>query len=200
MAHPFKLIFGLGNPGKEYEHTYHNAGALAVASFAGKEGVVFVRPKGKHFAFAKAGGLIFALPAVFMNESGIAATEALRFFKLKPKDLCVVHDDSDIELGNYKVSFGRGSAGHHGVDSIAKTLGAAEFTRVRIGIRPNTPPSPSPLKRERRKKAGEFVLARISPAHKKELYRVFEGIMDNVIEKNTPSLPDAMSVSGTLTL
>lgn len=174
---PYKLILGLGNPGKEYERTYHNAGALAVRSFAEASGAKLTRPKGKHFSFAKAGETVVAVPETFMNESGAAAAEALKFFGLQPEDLCVIHDDSDIELGKYKTSVGRGSAGHHGIDSIVGTLGTNAFTRIRVGIRPPDAPP------EHRKKAGEFVLARISAKDRDALYGVFGTIRENVIEK-----------------
>jgi PTH1 family peptidyl-tRNA hydrolase len=193
-SHGYKLILGLGNPGEEYARTYHNAGALAVAHYIEEMGGKLTRPKGKHFSSAKMDGCMLVIPTTFMNESGIAVREALAFFKLKPDELCVIHDDSDIELGNYKVSVGRGSAGHHGIESIIASLGSNAFARVRVGIRPT--PTMSAITR---KKAGEFVLSRISKKDLLEFYRVFGAIKVNVIEKETPSSRTITSVSGKLT-
>lgn len=220
---PYKLILGLGNPRTEYHNTYHNAGALAVAwlakhnprassllhqDFGEQAGnkTIFAHLKGKHFSFAKGKDYVLAVPTTFMNESGIAAHEALKFFKLKPEELCVIHDDSDIELGKYKVSVGRGSAGHHGVDSIVGALKTNAFTRIRIGIRPKInldlrlrgDDKKNCGNDIKRKKASEFVLAHISKKNLTELYGVFAEIKENVIEKLTPPSPATKSVSGKL--
>jgi len=100
-----------------------------------------------------------------MNESGKAVKEAVKYFRAKPEEILIIHDDSDIELGKYKISFGRGSAGHQGVESIIKSLGTKNFWRLRIGIR-----------RTKRKKAGEFVLKKITPADKLVWERLFSDL------------------------
>src|SRR3989344_7362591 len=113
------LVMGIGNPGETYARTYHNAGIMATEYFAsaslGKGSTKFARPRGKHFEYAKDEGLIFAKSLTYMNESGKAALEALRFFKTKAPSLALVHDDSDLSLGSFKVERGRSSAGHRGV-------------------------------------------------------------------------------------
>ncbi len=133
----WKVVIGLGNPGKKYEHTYHNAGKMAVRVFAencpfGKPFAVF---KNKPFSYTENKGVIFVLPAVYMNESGISAAFALKHFKIAPEDLLVVHDDSDIKLGDFKLSYGGTSAGHKGVESVIEQLKTPAFSRLRIGIR-----------------------------------------------------------------
>ena len=116
-----KLVVGLGNPGRRYARTYHNAGRLAVRTFSDASAIGFA--PGPHFLN----------PEAFMNESGPAVKRALR---TKPKTLLVVHDDTDLPLGSYRLAFGRGAAGHHGVESVIRALGTKEFWRLRIGIRP----------------------------------------------------------------
>ena len=113
------IIIALGNPGSEYAHTYHNAGALFVR---------FLRESS--FATPPA---IESL-GVFMNVSGPAVKKTLKKDGVKPERMLLVHDDVDIPVGEYKLSFGSGAAGHHGVESTIETLGTKDFWRLRIGI------------------------------------------------------------------
>jgi peptidyl-tRNA hydrolase, PTH1 family len=176
-----KIIVGLGNPGKEYERTYHNAGAQALLtiakeaaqeSFSG-EMLAFKKHK-QYFVYAQAANLVFVLPLTFMNESGVAVKEALKKFGVDAPDLIVLHDESDLTVGTYKIAQGRGAAGHKGVQSIMDALESNDFTRVRIGIRP--------AREAHRKKAEEFVLAKIKPADEKELEKVFSIIAKEIRE------------------
>lgn len=151
-----KLIVGLGNPGAEYKNTYHNVGA----SFA------------KHFKDLRDEQLpliplrMFVLVSeAYVNESGGFVLRELRRTNTDPKNLLIAHDDSDILLGSYKLQFGGGAAGHHGVESVRAALKSDTFWRLRIGIRP-------PDEKVRRK-AGSFVLKPISATHKKILKGVF---------------------------
>jgi PTH1 family peptidyl-tRNA hydrolase len=137
-----KLIVGLGNPGTRYAHTYHNAGRIAVRALSDAPETGF------------ATGHRFLVPNTFMNESGSAVKRALR---VKPKALLVVHDDADLPLGSYRLSFARGAAGHHGVESVIRALGTKEFWRLRIGVRPLSAEGPEGS-RARRAKADTFVL------------------------------------------
>ena len=114
------LIVGLGNPGKKYEKTRHNAGFMVLDELEKKE-LPEVR---------------LLKPDAFMNDSGSAVYRAIKNYKLKAVNLIVVHDDIDIPLGKIKVSKGSGSAGHKGVESIIQALGTKDFTRIRIGILP----------------------------------------------------------------
>ena len=115
-----KLIIGLGNPGKEYEKTYHNVGFLAIDFLA------------KNLPIAK-----LVKSGSYMNQSGLFVAKASKKYGAKSDQIMIIHDDADIELGKYKISFGRGSAGHRGIDSIIKSLGTKNFWRLRIGIRKN---------------------------------------------------------------
>jgi PTH1 family peptidyl-tRNA hydrolase len=168
-----RLVIGLGNPGAEYENTYHNAGAMAVeaiaASFAG-DGVARWEAHKKLFTYLRVGRWIFMRPLSFMNESGTAVREAVRKFNVSPHDIVVLHDDSDLALGAWKISRGRGAAGHHGVESTIAALGTNGFTRIRIGIRPQ--------RELRRSKAETFVLKPVTKRAAVELGGVFRAIAE----------------------
>ena len=165
------LIIGLGNPDPVLEETYHNVGVLAVqwlAEYSAQNGTrpVF-RPYKNLFAYVTIGAVTFIRPLVYMNESGRAVKEAMRVFKVHEKDIFIIHDDSDLPLGDFKISFGKNAGGHKGVQSIIDALRSKNFTRVRIGIRPKI--------ESRRKKAGTFVLAPITKKDKETLSGVFKG-------------------------
>src|SRR3989338_3389760 len=138
------LIVGLGNLGKEYQKTRHNAGFMVLDEFAKVNGFPSFKLSKKHSSLISEGFLsrtkvVLAKPQTFMNNSGkaVASLAKLSFPKLSlAKDLVVVHDDIDIPLGKVKVSKGSGSAGHKGVESIIQSLGTKDFTRIRIGILP----------------------------------------------------------------
>ncbi len=159
------IIVGLGNPGEEYATTYHNVGALALRTIAGA--AEFKTHKAL-FLFATTGEAVFILPLTFMNESGVAVREAMKKLDAKPNDLIVIHDESDLSVGTYKISVGKNSAGHRGVQSIMDALHAKDFTRVRIGIRP--------ANERRREKAGVFVLKNITAKDRKVFEKIFNEI------------------------
>jgi peptidyl-tRNA hydrolase, PTH1 family len=152
-----RLVIGLGNPGPAYENTYHNAGALAlqvIMTALTSDEVPAWETYKKLFVYAKTNDWIFVQPLTFMNESGIAVRAAVRKFKVTSSDIILLHDDSDLLLGTWKISRGRGAAGHHGAESVLTALGTDDVTRIRIGIRPAS---------ERvRKKAEDFVLKPIT--------------------------------------
>lgn len=175
----FKVIIGLGNPGKKYQSTYHNAGFLAIDYFIENQTDKFQTPNSKVFKYLKKSGFIFAKPLAFMNESGKAVKEIIKYFDAATEEVVIVHDDSDLYLGDYKFSFNQGAAGHHGVENVAEALKTKNFCRVRIGIRPREiKNSPTP-----RKKAGSFVLKKIKPSDQKILETVFLKILDEIKEK-----------------
>jgi PTH1 family peptidyl-tRNA hydrolase len=171
-----KIIVGLGNPGKEYEHTYHNVGIMALDAIATdleKDGEALVWNTHKHlFRAATVENVVLVAPLTFMNESGGAVREALKKYNALPADLIVLHDESDLAIGTYKISSDRSSAGHRGVQSIIDALGSQDFVRGRIGIRPAS--------EAKRKKASAFVLAPISAADQKKI--------DGAIEEMTGKL------------
>ena len=167
----FKLIIGLGNPGKKYENTYHNAGFLAVDHWLMKHETWNIKHKlfmASQFKIHDSRFMIYVVkPSTFMNDSGQAVTAALKYFSVRAGEILVIHDDSDIKFGKIKLSFGRGAAGHHGVESIIKNLKTKNFWRWRIGIRKTN------FKRE---KAGKIVLTKITPADKLVWERLFSDL------------------------
>ena len=140
---PAWLIVGLGNPGREYEQTRHNAGARAVERLARQLGTSLGRSKFRALVGeTRAGGVPVKLarPTTFMNDSGQAVAPLARWYKIDPDHLIVVHDEIDLPVGQLRLKKGGGTAGHHGLDSIAGSLGSKDFYRVRIGVGkpPNT--------------------------------------------------------------
>lgn len=132
------VIVGLGNPGKEYETTRHNAGRNAVQLLAKQEGLAdFVFNKTSNALVSKGavGGenATLVLPETMMNLSGKAVASYVKSPKAA-KNLLVIHDDLDLPLGTIKMVFARGSGGHKGVESVMRALKTDAFARIRIGI------------------------------------------------------------------
>jgi peptidyl-tRNA hydrolase, PTH1 family len=133
-----KLVVGLGNPGKKYAGTRHNAGFWFVERLAAASGARFAADRKFHGEVAKLatdGGEIWLLqPATFMNASGQAVGALAGFYRIAPSDILVVHDELDLAPGVARLKFGGGVSGHNGLRDIRAQLGTAEFWRLRIGI------------------------------------------------------------------
>jgi len=131
-----QLILGLGNPGKEYELTRHNAGFLAADRLLAKLNKKAVFKKENKFGaeVARVGDVLIAKPTTFMNESGRAVRKMMDFYKIGVDELVLMHDDLDIRLGEYKVKQGVGPKVHNGIGSVEKALGDKSFLRVRLGV------------------------------------------------------------------
>jgi PTH1 family peptidyl-tRNA hydrolase len=132
-----KIVIGLGNPGRKYERTRHNAGFLAVEALA--RGLRFDLSQEKYHSLVGrgvAGGVevLLAKPQTFMNESGRSAGAILRYTSSTVADLVVIHDELDLPLGAVRVKTGGGHGGHNGLRSLIDHLGSADFIRVRIGV------------------------------------------------------------------
>lgn len=131
------LAVGLGNPGREYETTRHNAGARAVERLARRLGAP-LRPSRdlalRGDAVVEGVRLLLARPTTYMNESGRAVARMARRSGIDPEHLVVLHDDIDLRAGALRLKKGGGTAGHHGLDSIAGAIGSKDFYRVRIGV------------------------------------------------------------------
>jgi peptidyl-tRNA hydrolase, PTH1 family len=132
-----RLVVGLGNPGKKYERTRHNAGFWWVEQLA-REARATLRDDGKfHGRVAKLSGtpeLWLLLPDTFMNESGRAVAALASFYKIEPPEILVVHDELDLAPGVTKLKLGGGTSGHNGLKDIAEALGSRDFWRLRLGI------------------------------------------------------------------
>lgn len=111
-------IVPLGNPSKEYEVTRHNAARIVISHIASE--------------LAHVSGCEVFIPETFMNESGRAIAEYLRYHE--GRELVIMHDDKDLPVGKVRISFDRGDGGHNGVKNIIEQLGKTDFIRIRIGI------------------------------------------------------------------
>ena len=131
-----RLLVGLGNPGKEYERTRHNAGFWLIERFAASSGVALRKdPKfqalvGRH----EPSGAWLLEPQSFMNASGRAVQMLAGFFKIRPEEILVVHDELDFPPGVAKMKQGGGIAGHNGLKDISQRLGSHDYWRLRIGV------------------------------------------------------------------
>ena len=130
------LVAGLGNPGREYERTRHNAGWLVLDELARRHSSSWRSKFSGSLAEIRLGDLRLALlkPETYMNDSGRSVGAAVRFFKVEPEQVLVVHDDVDLEAGRLQARAGGGLAGHNGLRSLAQHLGSQDFLRLRIGI------------------------------------------------------------------
>jgi len=133
-----KLIIGLGNPGKNYEQTRHNIGQAVIKDLSRKLNVVLKRGLFSGSLSVKCRikkqECLLAAPLSYMNLSGGAVKSLVRKHKIGLKDLIIVSDDLDLELGKLKLKAGGSSGGHKGLESIIAVLGTNDFCRLRIGI------------------------------------------------------------------
>jgi len=134
-----RVFVGLGNRGDEFDGTRHNIGREVLIAAQKRFGLPPFVPDPKLQALVSEGrigkaGMALVLPEIFVNRSGSAILPALRRFKVKTKDVIIVHDDVDMLLGSTKLSFGRNSGGHKGVESVMRALKTKDFWRMRIGV------------------------------------------------------------------
>jgi PTH1 family peptidyl-tRNA hydrolase len=134
MNSPIRLVAGLGNPGREYADTRHNAGFWFVDRLASRLAVSFTSEAKFGGDVAKAGALRLVKPMTFMNLSGRAVAGLAKYFGFAPAEILVVHDELDLLPGKAKLKFGGGHAGHNGLRDIQAQLGSPDFWRLRIGI------------------------------------------------------------------
>ena len=130
------LVAGLGNPGREHAGNRHNVGWMVVDELARRHDGAWRAKFDGRLAEIRIDGHKVALlkPETYMNDSGRAVGSAMRFFKLEPESLLVVHDESDLESGRLQARRGGGLAGHNGLRSIAQRLGTPDFLRLRVGV------------------------------------------------------------------
>jgi PTH1 family peptidyl-tRNA hydrolase len=167
-----KLIVGLGNPGPKYLWTRHNAGFIVLDRFAQLNGIPVTR---KSFAGLYGEGnlhgnrLLLLKPQTYMNLSGRSVAEALRFHKLSPADLVVIHDELDIPFGQIKLKEGGGHGGHNGLRSLHQELGTNGYLRLRVGIgRPS------------RGDMADYVLSNFDKGEMNDLPRLIDAIIDGL--------------------
>lgn len=169
------IVVGLGNPGEEYSETRHNAGRLA-EEFVSKNNEIKAK---------------FIFSDVFMNKSGGFVSKFVKSKKAAEK-LIVLYDDLDLPLGRFKISFGRSSGGHRGVESIIRALKTDNFIRIRIGIAPTTPSGK--IKKPKGEKAVlDFILGKFKPSEGVVLKKVFKKVSEALETIVTDGKETAMS-------
>jgi len=140
------IIVGLGNPGEKYEKTRHNVGRIALETFAKRldfpkfeadKKLKALISKGSSSKVKSQRSIVLLEPETFMNKSGDTIKQLIKT-KKAAKELVVIHDDLDIPIGKYKISFNKSSGGHRGVESIIRAIKTQEFIRIRVGISPAT--------------------------------------------------------------
>jgi PTH1 family peptidyl-tRNA hydrolase len=152
------LVVGLGNPGREYARHRHNVGHMVADELARRHGGGWRSKFSGQLAEIRLDGHKLALlkPETYMNDSGRAVGAAARFYKLEPREVLVVHDEGDFDLGRLELKAGGGLAGHNGLRSIAQQLKTQDFLRLRIGVGRPERGDPRPL--------ADYVLSDFEPA------------------------------------
>jgi peptidyl-tRNA hydrolase, PTH1 family len=181
------LIVGLGNPGERYARTRHNAGYWWVDAVAERKSASW-RREAKFFGWVaevEEGGRRFVLlrPATYMNESGRSVSSYVRFFRIEPACMLVVHDELDLPPGAVKLKRGGGTGGHNGLTDIADALGTKDFWRLRIGIgHPG-----------HRDLVSDYVLDKARRAEQDAIDPAFERSLDLLPRLATGRMTDAMT-------
>ena len=181
------LIVGLGNPGREYTQTRHNAGFLLVDRLAERLETRFRRLQFKALTTdARCCGhkIILAKPQTYMNLSGQAVGALVRFYKVPPERLLVAYDDLDLPLGTVRLRPKGGHGGHKGMRSIIERLGTQEFPRLRLGI--GRPPG--------RMDAAAYVLQPFTPAEMEIMALAFDRGVAGIIRWLEEDLDAAMNL------
>lgn len=181
-----RLIVGLGNPGQEFYGTRHNIGFQVVDIIAKQAGAKFSFDKKSNAEVAKAKltgrSAILAKPQVFVNKSGDTVRKLKLFYKTKSENIVIIQDDLDIEFGSFKLSFGKDSGGHRGVQSVIDALKTNKFWRLRLGTanrKLSAARRRSTLK-AKKEAVGDFVLARFSPGESAELKKLIKKSLERL--------------------
>lgn len=134
-----KLIVGLGNKGNEYNNTRHNVGFMVVDNYINKNNLTLKSKLDGLYAETIINGekVIFLKPQNYINLSGDVINKYIKYFKIDIKDILVIHDDMDLEIGTFKIRYKGGSAGHNGLKNIETNLKTNEYKRIKIGISKN---------------------------------------------------------------
>ncbi len=174
------MIVGLGNPGPAYAGNRHNVGAMVIDLLADRARVTLkahkARARGAQLRLESAApgipgpSAVIAVPSTYMNESGGPVSALLRFFKIPPEQLIVVHDELDLDYGTVRLKKGGGEGGHNGLRSISTSLGTKDYVRVRVGI--GRPPG--------RMDAADYVLKDFSAQQRPELDFLLPSAVDAI--------------------
>lgn len=186
-----KLIVGLGNPGRSYAGNRHNTGFMCLNYFARRNAIKFDRKQGR----ARTGQgevashkVVLARPQTHMNQSGQSVALLVRKFAISLDNLLVIHDDLDLAPGRFRISFGAGSGGHKGINSIIDYLNSQEFVRLRVGIgHPRTANDVS------ESDIIAYVLGDFTPEEKNTMTQVIPAVSDAILCLITHGLTAAMN-------
>ena len=183
---PF-LIFGLGNPGREYERTRHNIGYFALDKLSMEWNIEISRYRYKSMVgegeFA-GNRILLVKPQTYMNKSGNAVNSFMKFYKIGSKRLLVIHDDLDLPFGSIRIRENGGSAGQRGMESIISKIGTDEFSRLRIGI--GRPPG--------RMDPMDYVLKKFTKESKTDLELVLITVIRSIEVMLTDGIEKAMTL------
>ncbi len=166
-----KIIIGLGNPGRQYEDTRHNAGFMVLDKFADKHGVDISKARFNALlgeVFVNGEKVVLVKPMTYMNNSGQAVGEVLNFYKPDLEDIIVVVDDIEIELGMLRIRAKNGKGTHNGLKSIFAHLKTDDYAKMKLGVG----------KFKRDMDLADFVLARPS----KEDDEIIDDLIDRAVE------------------
>lgn len=131
------IVAGLGNPGRDYENTRHNAGFMVLDMLAKKYNVSVTESKFRALvgrATACGSGVLFMKPMTLMNASGEAIAQAAAFYKVPPENILVIHDDISLDVGRLRIRRSGSAGGHNGLKSIIEKLSSDKFPRIKIGV------------------------------------------------------------------
>lgn len=192
------IITGLGNPGQEYEHTKHNIGYRVVKYIQKNEQFgEFSQTKNALVSIKKnnKNKIILVLPLTFVNKSGEAVKETVKEYAMNKKlkssnqksflPFILIHDDSDLPIGKVKISIGKSSGGHKGVESVMKALKTRDFVRLRIGIQPP---------QGKHKKAEQLVLKKFSPDEEKKVSKIIKKVSQATIAAAAKNINEAYDI------
>lgn len=173
-----KLIVGIGNPGKEYEKTRHNIGFMVIDAYLGN---INYQEKFNALYVKKVidGETVFFLkPLTFVNNSGQVVSAFMKYYDIDIKDILIIHDDLDEDVGKFKLKLNSSSGGHNGIKSIINYLNSQAFLRLKIGIN-----------NEFRKDTIDFVLGKLSK-HEMEIFESNINTYKNIIDSFIKNGPD----------
>ena len=179
------MIVGLGNPGREYEHTRHNAGYRAIDILAGKLGCKIEKAKFQglygqtNYAGCK---LLLLKPLTYMNLSGRSVLQLSAYFQIPPQRIIVLFDDISLEPGRLRIRANGSAGGHNGIKSIISEVGSQEFPRVKIGVGAKAHPEQD---------LADWVLSAFSPSEEKALASALERAADAALCIIDHGIPEA---------
>jgi peptidyl-tRNA hydrolase, PTH1 family len=183
---PF-IIFGLGNPGREYEKTRHNIGFIAMDKFSMNWKIDMTRVRFKSLVGEgkyNRNRIYLVKPLTYMNNSGNSVSSFMRFYKVEPDRILVIHDDLDLPFGSIRLRENGGSAGQRGLQSIISRIGTEDFARLRIGI--GRPPG--------KMDAVDYVLKKFSNNSESDLGLVLDHVVCCVETLLTDGVEKAMTL------